>query len=790
MKKVSSPKTAVSSPVSSDQTFHDLRRFAFESSRDAVLLLHVNGGIADANTAAVEVYGYSKDELLQLTIADLLDSSRVQNLNQPLAELDASGRTSQTIHRCKDGRRFSAEVKSQRFVVGGEAFFITMVRDTAAAIRPGLELEAGTEKQRRLALEAAGMGTWELQVNTGRLLWDERCKAIYGVPANQDLTYESFLALVHPEDRERVYQDRITAAREPATYGHEYRIVWPDGSTRWVLTRGGFLNDEDGKSTRLIGVVTDITERKVVEELAQRHLDQLEATYKAAPVGLCVLDRELRWVRINERLAEMNGFTVAEHIGKRVRDLLPNFADELEPKLHYVIETGQPVLGLEITGETPAQPGVIRTWKENWLPLTDRSGAIVGINIVAEEVTEARQAEREREALLESERAAREQAERSGRLKDEFLATVSHELRTPVNAILGWAEILLAALPPDSEMRHGLEVIGRNARSETQLIEELLDMSRIVAGKLALEWGQVELQGIVSACLENLFPAAHKKNIRIRREIDLAATSIPGDPDRLQQVIWNLLSNAIKFTPGGGEVRVSLQQSNSDLVLTISDTGMGIKPEFLPYVFDRFRQGDASAARQYAGLGLGLAIVKSIVEIHGGTVAAKSDGEGRGSSFTVTLRTSVPQATRRLQPGIMDSAPTQDGRLAGIHILVVDDDAEARTVLRRMLETAGANVSTTASAEKALEAMTHQKFDVLLADIGMPEHDGYWLIKKIRALSESQGGDVPAVAVTAFARAEDSQHVLEAGYQAYVAKPVTSSALISIVANLCRKNAA
>ncbi|MBI2815656.1 MAG: PAS domain-containing sensor histidine kinase [Acidobacteria bacterium] len=392
-----------------------------------------------------------------------------------------------------------------------------------------------------------------------------------------------------------------------------------------------------GKSTKLIGVIVDITDRKIADELAQRHLDELEAIYKAAPVGLCVLDRELRWVQINERLAEMNGFTVAEHIGKRVRDLIPNVAEEIETKLREVIETGEPVLGLEFAGETPAQPGVIRSWKENWFPIRDRSGAVVGINVVAEEVTAARRAEREREALLESERAAREQAERSGRLRDEFLATVSHELRTPLNAILGWADILLMSLPPDSEMRHGLEVIGRNARSQAQLIEELLDMSRIVAGKLTLEWRQVELQTTLSACIDNLFPAAQQKRINIRREIDRTAPAISGDSDRLQQVIWNLLSNSIKFTPAGGEVRVSLQKKNSDLELTISDTGMGIKPEFLLYVFDRFRQGDASTARQHAGLGLGLAIVKSIVEMHGGMVAVESQGEGRGASFTVKL---------------------------------------------------------------------------------------------------------------------------------------------------------
>jgi signal transduction histidine kinase/ActR/RegA family two-component response regulator len=405
----------------------------------------------------------------------------------------------------------------------------------------------------------------------------------------------------------------------------------------------------------------------------------------------------------------------------------------------------------------------------------------------------------ERCRLLEG---AREAAEGANRLKDEFLATVSHELRTPLTAMLGWARMLRGADVDRATLEEGLETIERNANAQAQLIEDLLDLSRIVTGKLRLTVRPTEIVPVVHEAIDSVRLAADSKGIRLRlihEALGQGGGLVNGDPDRLQQVVWNLLTNAIKFTPRGGAVSVRIDRVGSGVRLSVSDTGRGIGPSFLPHVFDRFRQADASSTRRHGGLGLGLSICRHLVELHGGTIDARSDGEAKGATFTVMLPL-MPPASDKVHPrrgrhaGGLDAPHGTNGNnergfeswpvLAGLRVLVVDDEPDARRLLSAVLERCKAQVHVAASAAEAMAAMDAHRPDVLLSDIGMPGEDGYSLIARVRQLPPDRGGSIPAAALTAFARAEDRRRVLAAGFQAYLSKPVEPEALVSAVARL------
>ena len=391
--------------------------------------------------------------------------------------------------------------------------------------------------------------------------------------------------------------------------------------------------------------------------------------------------------------------------------------------------------------------------------------------------------------LLEAERAARAEAERSSHIKDEFLATLSHELRTPLNAILGYAGVLRFPNISEVQRNEAAETIERNARQQAKLIEDLLDMNRIISGKLRLEIQQADLPQIVDAALETVRPSADAKEIQLQKLIDPDAGPIRGDPARLQQIVWNLLSNAIKFTEKGGTVQLALQRVNDHVEISVADSGSGIKPEFLPHVFDRFRQADASTTRHYGGLGLGLSIVKQLVELHGGTVSAQSPGKGAGSTFTVALPIAIAQyrgvSRLRPQPTVAEATSLMfEIQLDGVRVLAVDDDPDACRLVKQILEERSAKVTTATSAAEALRLFSLQNFDIVVSDIGMPEEDGFSLIRKIRTTEKHSGAHIPAIALTAFARTEDRQQVALAGFQSHLAKPVEAAELIATVASL------
>jgi PAS domain S-box-containing protein len=434
-------------------------------------------------------------------------------------------------------------------------------------------------------------------------------------------------------------------------------------------------------------------------------------------------------------------------------------------------------------------------------PVRDAEGRVIGAAKVAHDITARRRAERdlqeskeqlatlvaERDSLLGAERAARSEAERLSRMKDEFLATLSHELRTPLNAIQGWTTLLKDRPARPEDIRNGLEVIERNVRAQAQIINDLLDMSRIISGKIHLEVQPLYLHEVVNSAIDTVRHMADVKDIRIRSMLDTRIGLVRGDPNRLQQVLWNILSNAIKFTPKDGLVQIVLERINSQAELSIEDSGVGIRPDFLPHVFERFRQADPGTTRRFGGLGLGLSIVKTLVELHGGSVRVKSPGENKGSTFIVCIPISHVRADRPQAQENSSADPTEVielPRLENIRVLIVDDEPDGRALIARILEEQGARPVCASSAQEALKIVSEEQFDVLLSDVGMPDMDGYELIKHIRALDSSREGPLPAIAITAYARPSDRQRSLLAGFHMHLAKPVEARELVASIAGL------
>lgn len=413
------------------------------------------------------------------------------------------------------------------------------------------------------------------------------------------------------------------------------------------------------------------------------------------------------------------------------------------------------------------------------------------------EMEQRRQAEDEREKMLISERAAREQAEQAGRMKEEFVATLSHELRTPLNAILGYITLMREEEEGNDELLKKIEVIERNALAQKHLIEDLLDTNRIITGKLRLDVQLVDLGSMIEAALDTLRPQAFSKGVRLGKVTDSSPILVRGDPARLQQVLWNLVNNAIKFTPSGGRVEVVLERVNSHVEVSVSDTGIGIEPDQLANIFERFTQVDSSSTRRYGGLGLGLAISKTLVEMHGGTILAKSPGKGKGATFRVSLplpalhaetgvalprrhpHTSTPHSSMPAMPAMP--------RLDGLKLLVVDDDADSRELLKIALGQAGAEVHAASSAQEALSMAERMPLDVLISDIGMPEMDGLEMIARLRSHATCANRDIPAVALTAFAATEDRKRALLAGFDTFLSKPVDPGEVVAVISRMAKR---
>jgi PAS domain S-box-containing protein len=512
-----------------------------------------------------------------------------------------------------------------------------------------------------------------------------------------------------------------------------------------------------------------------ISELRYRRL------FEAARDGILILDAgTLKITDVNPFMTELLGYSHAEFLGKELWEIgLFSDKEASQEAFKELQRTGYlryEDLPLQATnGKLRDVEFVSNVYEED-------SHQVIQCNI--RDITDRKRAEKERTLLLAAAQAARAEAHSANSVKDAFLATLSHELRTPLTSILGWSHLLTEGRLDKQQTARAIETITRNARAQGRLIDELLDISRIMTGKLCLDLRVVKLAPLIQAVVDDVRPAADARSINLETAFDSDVGAILGDPDRLQQIVWNLLTNAIKFTPKGGEVHVRLEQNDWQVLITVDDSGQGIATEHLPHVFERFRQADSSNTRSNSGLGLGLSIVRQLVELHQGTVTAESSGENAGATFRVMLPVptlhEVPSAAEKTDPDNERNSPTAAQRaLNGLRVLVVDDEQDTRELVAAVLTTCGAEVVSVGSATEALDQMERQRFHLLISDIGMPGMNGYDLISRIRQLGEEHGGRTPAMALTAYAGFDDRKRALAAGYEMHIPKPFVAAELIS-----------
>ena len=612
--------------------------------------------------------------------------------------------------------------------------------------------------------------------------------ALYGLPIGGLDTYQNWLEMLHPDDRAVTEQQVQAAVASGEELNIEFRICRPDKSVGWIACRAKVFQDDRGLPLRMIGVNVDISDRKQAEEARSQINQTLEALIRACPLAITVLDADNGTVKMWNPAAErIFGWSESEVVGQFVPSIPVDKRQEFMANLKG-IRAGNAIAGMETQRQRKDGSSIdIGLWAT---PVRDGKGNINCMSIVAD-ISDRKQVEAERAQLLDREQAARAEAEAINRLKDEFLATLSHELRTPLNAILGWAQILRRGKYTEASLANGLEAIERQSRVQVQLVEDLLDVSRIIQGKLALKPGWFSMVKTIEVALNSVNFVAEAKPVTVSSEFDPTVGLMWGDTQRLQQVVSNLLTNAVKFTPAGGSVRLQLSAvavtdspSPNHLQIIVSDTGKGISAEFLPYVFDRFRQADGSITRADSGLGLGLAIVRHLVKLHGGTVRAESPGEGLGATFTVML----PLKQRRNQQsqlrGERKIPQMRQAILAGVKVLVVDDEPDNRQFLVAAIEQLGATATAAASAAEAIDILQQSPPNILVSDIGMPVEDGYSLIRKVRSSELGTAKRLPAVALTAYASESDRDRAIAAGFDEHLAKPINSALFAAVLARL------
>ena len=809
-----------------------------ESSDDAIVGKTLEAIITSWNKGAERIFGYSAAEAVGRSIRMLIPPDRQHEEDLILEKLRRGERIEhyETVRLHKNGKKLdiSLTISPIKDASGRTIGASKIARDVTE--RKRIERESRESAERlSLALEAAHLGDWSWDALTDVVTLSDRAAEIFGIPPGPHMTWTRLRDLIHEEDREKARLAVERTIAERIDYDIEYRVIQPYGNQRWIAAKGRATYDPEGQAGGIIGIVQDITERRQAEAQLEEERETLEIINKTGRMLSAELDLERLVQRLTDAAteivnAEFGAFfynVPDEHDGSYQLYALSGvprerFANFPMPRVTELLEPtyrGEGVIRIADVKQDPRYgkhspyfgmpEGHLPVVSYLAVPVVSRSGEALGglffghsrpdifterhERIIAGLAGQAAIA-MDNARLFESAFKARQDAETANRIKDEFLATVSHELRTPLNAIFGWARLLKSGKLDPANIAQAVETIERSARAQGQIIEDILDVSRIITGKIRLDISPIEIAPVIEAAVDSLRPTAEARMVRLQTVLDTQQNLVLGDTNRLQQVIWNLLSNAIKFTPKNGRVQVALERIDSHVEIKVSDTGKGISREFLPYVFERFRQADSSTTREYGGLGLGLAIVRHLVELHGGSVAANSPGEGLGATFTVRL----PLTVMNKSGGLVDQhqTPRNDQsagaraqesfrlELDGVRVLIVDDEADARNLLTVILQQYGAQVRAAGSTLEGLEAVKAWHPNVLVSDIGMPGLDGYELIREVRALGSAQGGGLPAIALTAYARSEDRLKALKAGFQTHIAKPIEPEELVATIAAL------
>jgi PAS domain S-box-containing protein len=764
-------------------------RLLAENVRDyAVFVTDTEGRVVSWNPGVGSLLGYEEAEWLGEDAAVIFtpeDRERGAHLMEMETALAEGRAEDKRWHVRKDGSRFWADgllmlLRDER---GGPRGFAKILRDNTEAKLTEERLRESEERFQRLV----GLSPDAIAVHAeGALLFINNAGAkLLRAEGPEQLVGRPIAELIDP-DYHGLIRERIEKAkRGELSPPVEIKFIRLDGTELYGELASAPLLYQGRPA--LQAVVRDLTRRKQSEEALRESEKRFRLIFNQQFQFMAILSPEGVLLDVNE-LPLRAARTTRERVLGRLFwetpwwDGLPEMQAGWPARLAAAARSDAPVFSVD---PYRAADGT-RVADASVTAVKDSGGRVEFFIVQASDITERKRVEEERERLLR-------EAQEANRLKDEFLATVSHELRTPLTAILGWAHLLRGGQVEGEAVFKALETIERSARAQAQLIDDLLDVSRIVTGKLRLDVMPVSPQSFIEPSLEAVRPAADAKGVRLQKLIDTGVETVMGDPARLQQVVWNLLTNAVKFTPRGGRVRLSLERVNSRVEIAVSDTGAGIPQEFLPHVFERFRQADQKTNRQHGGLGLGLAIVRHLVELHGGNVRAESAGEGSGATFTVSLPVAPVHrrvdAEERVHPSARYALHAHEcpERLDGMRVLVVDDEPDARELLAEGLGQCGAEVFTASSAREALEALAGSEFDALVSDIGMPGEDGYELIRQVRALPREAGGRTPAVALTAYARTEDRLRALRAGFEMHVSKPVELTELVVVVANLKRR---
>jgi PAS domain S-box-containing protein len=732
---------------------------------DPVFVCDLEGKILEANDAVSRLLGLQRDEVLEQSISRFLSQNEAREFVVALREVVE--------------RDVTRNVRLQPRSASGEMIPTTLnasaLRDTDGNIigaigilRDMRELDqarAYAESLIKNAPDPVFVSDLEGKLHQA----NDAVFSLLGFRPDE-LIEQSLSRIISPEETSEFMVALREVVERGVTRNARLHPRSASGDVIPTTLNASALRDTDGKVIGAIGILRDMRELDKARAYA-------ESLIKNAPDPVFVSDLEGKILQANDAVSQLLGFRQDQVVEQSVsRFLGTDETREFVAALREVVEHG---VSRNVRLHPRSASGEVISTTLNASALRDAEGDVIGAIGILRDM-------RAYEQVLHDLEESRRELRDADQAKDRFLAVVSHELRTPLTAMLGWVRLLTTGMLDDVTSARALTVIERNTKILAQLIDDLLDVSRIVAGKLRLEVGPVDLVAVIESAIEAVQGLADAKSVGLKAVLDPSAGSVAGDPGRLQQVVWNLLSNAIKFTPNRGRIDLRLEHAGSHARLTVRDTGQGISPELLPHIFDRFRQDERP--RRHGGLGLGLAIVRHIVELHDGKVWAESDGEGRGATLVVELRLPIDDVRPAPKPAAVyrrfESAPSRLINLTGRRILVVDDEADARDLLREILSQAGAEVAVVACADEALETLRRWRPDVLVSDIGMPGDDGYVLIRKVRALRPEEGGHVRALALTAYARSEDRALALEAGFHTHIAKPVDPLELTALIAGL------